>query len=809
MKIFKRLNFKKIFKSLKTGVLSTNIFFFLFTVFFSTLALAAALTLTHKANLIPAKAIGCFSSQTGDEFVNDRTEDLRDVIFSNDGLMVFTANRLMQDGLDLSMNKLRDPFELSTVKTNLGTHTCDDIDGFQPEHSSFVAQGANIAGDEFRSIHIAKGGKIFYLLSNQGEVLRYDLSTPNDFRTAKYVQEIDLDTSTKTTGFSFSRDGTKMYQMDSGADDDTPVIKTFSLSPAFDITSATEIHSANVFSDLGVTDLDGDQSFRDIEFSSDGSHMFISVFDVGSDFTNRIHQFSLGKNFDVSSASHLGSHSFLYRTTPGGVLRSAHDTYAAGHGISWGFSFSNDGMKLFIVQLDGKVGLEINVVDNIYQFDLECPYGIVSCVSDTRASVDSQVELAKQNISLNVTTIFKRFEWIKRNRDNEDLTSHNININYPNPLLKSLVTKFEPSLKNNLVSLISNNQKKEEKKKSKWSSWSLIDLSIGDYKEMDLDRAKGIKTKGITLGSDRKIGKNKFLGLALRYGNGTSNIRRTVQNVDLESLTLNIYGIVPTNNKQYINAVLGLSALRFDNKYLGNISGERNGKQAFASINYRTKNTYGKFNITPTGKIIYGVTELSEFTDFISKASDRPATNIRFHEDMFESGELAGGLLFEMEKIQTEGATTQPMGGIEIIYDLADDNSYKYSNVGSTSVNKDTINSYSNKKLKTNIGLEHILENGFTILLDYQSILSLDNCERCVRSGASQNFNNENFIIKISKSKEENSQFAFDLDLLSNNLAKLSYTKHVGNLNYKLNSKMSLLSKIPDYGVNFEISGAF
>ena len=78
-----------------------------------------------------------------------------------------------------------------------------------------------------------------------------------------------------------------------------------------------------------------------------------------------------------------------------------------------------------------------------------------------------------------------------------------------------------------------------------------------------------------------------------------------------------------------------------------------------------------------------------------------------------------------------------------------------------------------------------------------------------MRSGASQNFNNENFIIKISKSKEENSQFAFDLDLLSNNLAKLSYTKHVGNLNYKLNSKMSLLSKIPDYGVNFEISGAF
>ena len=76
-------------------------------------------------------------------------------------------------------------------------------------------------------------------------------------------------------------------------------------------------------------------------------------------------------------------------------------------------------------------------------------------------------------------------------------------------------------------------------------------------------------------------------------------------------------------------------------------------------------------------------------------------------------------------------------------------------------------------------------------------------------SGLSQNFNNETFIIKISKSKEEDSQFAFDFDPLSNNLANLSYSKDNGNFNYKLNSKMNLLSKIADYGVNLEISGTF
>ena len=817
MKTIKVLNIKKTFKSLKTGVLSTNIFFFLFAAFFSTLALAAALTLTHKDNRIPNGASGCFSSKveqgetTFVELDNDRTEDLRDVIWSDDGTMVFSINEDMGrtdkdfGDLDLSMNKVRDPFELNTVKTFLGTHTCDDIDGFDVDHPDFQAQGMTTVTTGYTSIHAAKGGKIFYILSDESELYRYDLSTPFDFSTANYVQELTLtpdgttgDGSSSIQGFSVSRDGTRLFVMDHGDDLDTPLLKTFSLSPAFDITSATEIHSVNLYDDLGVADLAGNQAFRDVEFSHDGSAMFISVLDVGDGTRSGIHQFSLGKNFDVSSASHLGLKKILYRLSPGGALRDG-----TGSGAMWGFSFSSDGMKLFFVQAGSG-----QVVDNIYQFDLECPYGIVSCVSNASASVNAQVELAKQNISINVDTIFKRFEWIKRNRDQEDLTSYNININYPNPILKSLASKLEPSLKNNLVSLVSNTQKNDKKKKSKWSSWSLLDLSIGDYQETLLDKAKGIKAKGITLGSDIKIGNNKFFGLALRYGDSASNIRRSSQKVDLESLTLNIYGTVPTNNNQYINAVLGLSALRFDNKYLGKISGERNGKQAFASINYRTKKTYGKLNITPTGKLTYGVTELSEFTDFISKASDRPATDIRFHDDTFVSGEFAGGVLFEMEKIEREGVTFQPMGGIEIIYDLADDNAYKYSNAGSTTVNEETINSYSNKKLKTNISLEQILEDGFTILFDYQYIKSLDNCESCLHSGVSQNFNNKTFIIKFSKSKEEN-QFALDFDPINNNNTKISYLKQLGNFNLKLNSNYSLFSKISDYGANIEISGTF
>ncbi|MDC1250656.1 autotransporter outer membrane beta-barrel domain-containing protein [Pelagibacteraceae bacterium] len=779
------------------GALKLKVFLVLFSLFFSSLALAAPLSVTWKGALIPGGNNNggpgnCTATINGVALDQDRTQDPYDVVFSDDGLQVFTVNKSNDSAINsnhLSMNRLGTPNEILTDKIgNDANATCADIDGANPG----VISGSEI-GTAGVGLHIGNGGSTFFVLDGNGDIGKFNLSTPYDIGTMSYETKVDF--AVTIDSMHFSRDGTKLFTLDVASDD--PVVTTYSLPAPFDISSTTQIHQVDLDTkgiDVSAT---GHDQGVDIEFNPDGSAMFILMANDNTSVNNFVYQFSLGKNYDVSTAVNVGKWDmndvFLNRDS---------DEL---DGQPRGMGFSSDGMKLFVVEI-----MAGNGVDQINQFDLECPYGLATCVSSASASVSSQVELSNQNISLNVSTIFKRFEWIKRNRKNENLSSHNININYPNPLLKSLVSKFEPSLKNNLASFVSNTLNKDEKKKSKWSSWSIVDVSIGDFEETLLDKGKGIKTKGITFGSDRKIGDNKFFGLAVRYSDSASNIRRSVQNVDLQSLTLNIYGTSPTINNQYINAVLGLSALKFDNKYSGTTSGERNGKQAFASINYRTKNAYGKFNITPTGKLNYGVTQLSEFTDFISQAMDRPGQDIRFHEDTFVSGEFAGGLLFEMEKYEEDGKTFQPMGGIEIIYDLSDDITYKYQNVGSTSVNKETINKYSKKKLKTNIGFEQIAENGLTIFFDYQRIINL-NDKRCVNTetDCDRTFINENFIIKISNSKDEDTQFAFDFDPLLNNSAKLSYVKDINNFNLKLNSNMNLFTRIPDYGANIEVSSKF
>ncbi len=792
MKIIKKLNIKRIFRSLKSGVLSTNIFFFFIGLYFSSIALAVTLKVISIDHRIPDGAPGCFSSQRTDvELDNDRTEDLQDVIWSDDGTMVFTINDNMNKSdfgdLDLSMNKVRDPFELKTVKTTLGIHTCDDIDGFDVDHPDFEAQGLTRETTEYRGIHVAQGGRIFYILNGLTRLYRFDLNTPFDFRTARFIQEFDFPSADadSITGFGMSKDGTRLFSVDEGADKDTPVLKTYSLSIAFDITTASEIHSFDL---KDIVDPSGDddlQSARDIEFDDNGSTMFIANLDA-SDFTNQIHVFNLDKNYDVSTQSFLGTHEVVY------------PDHASGLGSSHGFSFSSDGMKLFTVQLNSPAGR----IDQIHQFDLECPYGLIRCSSDTSSSIEAQFELAKQNISLNVNTIFKRFEWIKRNRDDENLSAHNFKINYEDPLLKSLANKFEPSIRNNVASFISKH--KTENKKSKWSSWSLADISLSIFGKNGSVKAKDLNTRGLTLGTDRKFGDNKFFGLALRYSDGSSDIKLSKQDVTMESLTLNLYGVSPSINNQYINAVLGLSHLRFDHRYMGNISGERKGKQVFATINYRTKKKHSFLNLTPTGKLTYGVTRLSEFTDFLSKASGLPSKDIRYKEDTFVNGEFAGGFLFETDIIETDQGTLQPMGGVEILYDLTDDVNYKYISQGGTHVNKDTIHRHTRQTLKTSLGFEAIHLNGFTVSADYQKIFLFRNKMKHERP----EFKTDTFIIKFSRSKEEDNQFALNYDPINAHQTNLSYSKNIHGLDFKINSNQSLENS-SEYFTNLEVSGKF
>ena len=215
-------------------------------------------------------------------------------------------------------------------------------------------------------------------------------------------------------------------------------------------------------------------------------------------------------------------------------------------------------------------------------------------------------------------------------------------------------------------------------------------------------------------------------------------------------------------------------------------------------------------DINPDSSVYIGDTEgdfiaSKEFTDFLSSTIDSPTTDIIYAEDTFKSGELSAGFLFEMDKFKGYEGTFQPMGAVEIIYDLTPDVDYKYKNAGSTAVNKDTIlGKYSRRSLKTELGFEWIHLNGFTVSPTYERIIRLSNDEK------KNELLSERFIVKLSRSKEEDkSQFALNFDPLSDNPTKLTYVKNLNGFDIKINSNYNLSSKIPDYGANIEVSSTF
>ena len=72
--------------------------------------------------------------------------------------------------------------------------------------------------------------------------------------------------------------------------------------------------------------------------------------------------------------------------------------------------------------------------------------------------------------------------------------------------------------------------------------------------------------------------------------------------------------------------------------------------------------------------------------------------NLTYKDNDFATGELAAGFLFELDEHVTDMGTIQPMGGLELLYDLSEDIDYKYIHHGETNVVKDTIRKYSKNR---------------------------------------------------------------------------------------------------------------
>ena len=276
-------------------------------------------------------------------------------------------------------------------------------------------------------IKFSKDGLKLFLGNITGKIHGFELAKPFDLTGLTYSNNVTSDLGA-SPAFSFSNDGKKLIYLDGTREGQH--IDEYSLSTAYDLTSITLVNTITLTTTANLSS--GQDHGMAVEFSQDGMTMFVLINDNTNDNNtslDSVFQFSLTTSFSTSTATLAGSLTLPEELS----LRT------------YGIAFSGMGDKLYIVS---DIGPKVagTGADVVTQVSLSCNYGLVACVSDPRSSLGTQVQLAKNNISMNTSIIFKRFEWIKRNRNSNNLNNLTASIKSDNPLLNYWVKKFPDKL---------------------------------------------------------------------------------------------------------------------------------------------------------------------------------------------------------------------------------------------------------------------------------------------------------------------------------------------------------------------------
>ena len=670
-------------------------------------------------------------------------------------------------------------------------------------------QSKSIAAATYYGLTFNNDGTKMYALKSANTnsvVIEFILSTAYDISTAteNQTKNIYVDGSLIATQVVFNNDGTKMFIVNHGNQKE---IDYWSLTTAFDISTAT--HD-------GAFPISGQEArANSVAFNNDGTRMIVAG--AGNMSQHRIHEYSLSTGFDLSSTvTHLNtedlssSHNYIdgitfkddgtkmytirgsehdnkisqfKLTTPYDVstlsLEGTFDTSSVS-ADSRELVFSNDGSKMFIIDDSNNKVHEFNLSCNWSVIDGACDDPITTSDGgkDILSSIESQTATAKQIAIQASTPVLNRMYWLRRHRNNDQLSDQNIRLNFSNSMVASL---------SNIIPISNKTNEVLDKLSDDWSFWSEGSVSIGRTGDTSTSSSKKINTKGITLGMDKKISKNRLYGYALRFGNDDVDVGTSGTNLDTESFSLSVYGTFPHDDEKFTEGIIGVSTLKTDHIRKGGGStrtGERDGAQIFGSLNYLTTYKKEDFNITPNLRIDLSYTELSEYRE------NGPAALV-YKAQTIETGMISAGFTIS-DILDYNSFTFKPNGGLELGVDFSPSSDATYRYLSETTEYTKSIDQDS-KNLRANIGFDLVTDNGFSIMTIYER-------------NQSDNAHSDTLYIGFGYIPSDNNEYAMSLD---NDKASLTYNKNLNGFDIRVNSNYNLMSSIPDYGATIELVSTF
>jgi DNA-binding beta-propeller fold protein YncE len=194
------------------------------------------------------------------------------------------------------------------------------------------------------------GSRMYVVDNNDDSIDQYSLSVGWDPYSASYQQSKSIATGGTLIpfGIAFKSDGAKFFLVENYAKE----IKEYSLSAAWDISTAGLVQSKSISVDVGTP--------GGLFVSADGLHMHVVELS-----TSEVHQYALSSAWDVSTASHVRTSGSLspFGATPRGV------------------TFKPAGTKMFITQ---------DNANYIAEYDLSAAFDVSTITSAGSLSVGFQ-----------------------------------------------------------------------------------------------------------------------------------------------------------------------------------------------------------------------------------------------------------------------------------------------------------------------------------------------------------------------------------------------------------------------------------
>ena len=143
--------------------------------------------------------------------------------------------------------------------------------------------------------------------------------------------------------------------------------------------------------------------------------------------------------------------------------------------------------------------------------------------------------------------------------------------------------------------------------------------------------------------------------------------------------------------------------------------------------------------------------------------------------------------------IEFNTITIKPSGGLELGLDFSPSSAATVSYVSDPNTNYTSFIGQDSKNIRANLGFDLIMENGLSLMTIYER-------------NQSDNSHSDTLYLGVGYIPSEDIEYAMSLD---DDKVLFNYKRNINDFDITFGSNYSLMSEIPEYAANLEISSRF